>query len=182
MHAEKLALGVYLLERRFDLTQLYAGGYGAEQHRAALRALGAERQVEIEPRLERLDNAALAALLGADALDARVVALDAFGDLERTGKAGIVKQDAVVNLRLCGEKLALLRGIMIQQVNGMRQRCVPTLERGDIAALPMDQRFDIRAVKLALKLGNFHAAMPDKLSQEFFLIGTDSNKAELFHF
>ena len=45
-----------------------------------------------------------------------------FGDLERTGKAGIVQQDAVVKLRLCGEKLALLRGIMIQQVNGMRQR------------------------------------------------------------
>ena len=71
---------------------------------------------------------------------------------------------------------------MIQQVNGMRQRCVPALERGDVAALPVDQCFDIRAVKLALKLGNFHAAMPDKLSQEFFLIGTDSNKAELFHF
>ena len=70
----------------------------------------------------RLDDAALAAFLGADALDARVVALDAFGDLERTGKAGIVQQDAVVKLRLCGEKLALLRGIMIQQVNGMRQR------------------------------------------------------------
>ncbi len=46
----------------------------------------------------------------------------------------------------------------------------------------MYQSFDIRAVKLALKLGNFHAAMPDKLPQEFFLIGTDSNKAELFHF
>ena len=182
MHTEELALGVYLLERRFYLTRLRAGGYGAEQHRAAFRALGTERQVEIEPRLERLDDAALAALLGADALDARVVALDAFGDLERTGKAGIVQQDAVVKLRLCGEKLALLRGIMIQQVNGMRQRCVPALERCDVAALPMYQRFDIRAVKLALKLGNFHAAMPDKLPQEFFLIGTDSNKAELFHF
>ena len=182
MHTEELALGVYLLECRLYLTQLRAGGYGAEQHRAAFCALGTERQVEIEPRLERLDDAALAALLGADALDARVVALDAFGDLERTGKAGIVQQDAVVKLRLCGEKLALLRGIMIQQVNGMRQRCVPALERCDIAALPMYQRFDIRAVKLALKLGNFHAAMPDKLSQEFFLIGTDSNKAELFHF
>ena len=56
------------------------------------------------------------------------------------------------------------------------------LRCGDVAALPMYQRFDIRAVKLALKLRNFHAAMPDKLPQEFFLIGTDSNKAELFHF
>ena len=46
----------------------------------------------------------------------------------------------------------------------------------------MYHSFDIRAVKHALKLGNIHAPMPHKLPQEFFLIGTDSNKAELFHF
>ena len=39
MHTEELALGVYLFERRFYLTQLRAGGYGVEQHRAAFRAL-----------------------------------------------------------------------------------------------------------------------------------------------
>ena len=109
------------------------GREGAHQHRGAPGALKIQGQIQTEPGLQGFDHRAQPALLRADALDARVIALDGFRRAQRPGKAGVVQQDAVFQLGLCGEKLRLFRRILIQQGNGVRQTRVPGLEGGQLA-------------------------------------------------
>ena len=121
---KELRLLVHLSDRGLRVRKLDASGHRAQQHAAALGPLEVQRQIEPEPGLQRLDHRALAALLGGDALDARVAALDRLGHLQRARQARVVQQDAVLQLGLGRQQLRLLRRVDVQQLDRVHQRGV----------------------------------------------------------
>ena len=179
---KKLALLVDLAQGSLHIGKLHLHRDGAHEHTAALRPLGIQGQVQPQPGLETFHNAALAALLGADALDACVIALDGPGKLQGAAEAGIVKECQILQLRLCGKQLALFGGICIQQSDGVVETGELRLERCYIAALPAEDAFHVGALDLVLQLRKLHTAVADQFTQQLVLPGTDSHEPELFHF
>ena len=181
MDRKNLGLLVDGLDRGAHRLHRETGRDGAHQRRGAPGALKVQRQIQAEPGLQGFDHGAQPALLRADALDARVVAFDGFRGAQRPGKAGVVEQDAVFQLGLCGEKLRLFRRILIQQGDGVRQTRVPGFEAGELTAFPVDKRSLLAALQRAFGLGELHAAAQGQLLEQFLLAVADSQQPELFH-
>ena len=179
---EKLALLVNGLYGRLDLAQVRLGGYGAHEHSAALRPLSVQGKVKPLPGLEALYNAALTALLGADALDAGVVALDGLSDAQGSGEPGVVQEDQVFQFRLCRQQLLLFGSICIQQDDGVVETCILGFESCHITALPTDEVFQLGTLDLSFQLRKLNTAVANQLSQQLVLFGSDSHEPELFHF
>ena len=182
MHGEELRLLAHFSDGGAHLTELDAGRDRAQQYAAALRPLRVERHVQIQPGLERLDHGALAALLGGDALDARVVALNGLGGLERAGQPRIVQQDTILQLGLGREQLALFRRIAVEQFDRVDKGRVLAPERGNVGVLTAEQPLDLTALELAVHFGELHTAVADQLLEQLLLAVADSEQPEFFHF
>ena len=179
---EELGLLIHSLERLAHGLQREAGGDGAHQHAGALGALKVQGQVQREPGLQRLDHRALAALLRADAPDARLIALQGLRNAQRARKTRIVQQDAALQLGLGRKQLRLFRRVAVQELHRVDEGAVLALELTELAALGADKALGLGPGELRLQLRDLHAAAAHQLLEQLLLPVADSQQPELFHF
>ena len=155
---------------------------GAQHHRAALGALGLQRQIQALPGRQALDQAALAAFLRADPADPVLPLVQSFGQLFGLLQPLVVQQHPAFQLGLGAEQRLVLRSVAVQQLHRALQRGLLGLQPGQLAAFPVDQTLGFLLLQSIPQLGHLHAAQPRQLSQQLLLLGTDQHQPQAFHF
>ena len=182
VHAEKLRLLTGVRQRRAHRVKIGLEREAAEKDVGVLCPLHAERDVQIQPRLKRLCQHALAALLRGDALYAVIRVLYRPGELQCRVQPRIVQQDGGRDLRRGREKLRLCGGVFVQQRYRVGERGLLGLERHELCVLTAENISKLTCRDLVLDLRKLHAAALHELPQESVLLRADSHKIELFHF
>ena len=181
-HGEELRLLGLFREGRAHLVQGDAAAEGSQDHRAALRALRLQGQVQALPGRQALDKRALPALLGGDAADP-VLPLVHFGSkLQGLRQAFLLQQHPAFHFGLGAEQGRFLRGVALQQLHSPLQGALLGFELAELAPLPAHQALALLLLDLFGDLADLDAAQACKLLQQFFLLGTDQHQPQAFHF
>ena len=181
-HGEELRLLGSLAQSLLHLVQGDAGAERAQHQRAALGALGLQRQIQTLPGPQALDHAALPALLGADAADPILPLADGGGQLQGALDPLGAEKAVAALLGLGAEQGLVFGSIAVQQLNRPFQRGLLRLQGSDLAALPVHKTLAFLRLQFLLDLRHLDAAQPRQLPQELLLLGTNQHQPQPFHF
>ena len=181
-HGEELRLLGGLSQSRFHFAEGDAVAEGAQHQGAALGALGLQREIQALPGPQALDQTALPALLGADAADAILPLADGGGQLQRLLQPLGLQEGFALLHGLGAEQRRLCRRVALQQLQCPIQGRLSALQRGELAALPVDKALVFLLLQFLLDLRHLHAAQLCQLPQELLLLRTNQHQPQPFHF